>query len=104
MECGNGGWLEETMQQMRRAVMKKSDHWSRTSATSQYYALTIIIFTVQLCYIDKQPQSACVNKGFTCRGFLQHNEDCPFLEFATVVHNVACTRREVASFCLSQGV
>ena len=24
MECGNGGWLEETMQQMRRAVIKKA--------------------------------------------------------------------------------
>ena len=24
VECGNGGWLEETMQQMRRAVIKKA--------------------------------------------------------------------------------
>ena len=24
MECGNGGWLEGTMQQMRRAVVKKA--------------------------------------------------------------------------------
>ena len=24
MECGNGGWLEEMMQQMRRAVIKKA--------------------------------------------------------------------------------
>ena len=24
MECGNGGWHEETMQQMRRAVIKKA--------------------------------------------------------------------------------
>ena len=49
---------------------EKSDHWSRTSATSPFYALTIIIFTVQLYYIDKQPQSTRVNKVFTCRGSL----------------------------------